>query len=486
MARLVDKLALAIFIQLTVLVLLVAGLWWWAGTDGSLATALRWADSYAPHLTKSLTVHNPSGSLRAGGHADRIVWQQDGLTVDARDVALGWQPWALVNGTLKLDSMSAASVLIDDQQPKTNSRKPPETLRLPVRVALDAFAIEQLNITGPASFNATGMAGNYRFDGQQHALELARTTVASGHYSGRATLLAEQPFALNAAVKGTVTAALPDSKKTLPLSFSATARGPLADLQARAALQINGAANKSIATQPKASLTARITPWAAQPLPQADAVFQNLDAAALWPGAPQTLLTGSASVAPVSSSVAGWALQLQAVNRTPGPWDKNRLPIAALATAAEWRDGTVLVKSLNAKLGGGELIASGQSAGPQIWAFQAALKNVNPQALHSQMAALPLEGQAKGSWNGVQASGTLALSTFQLKTREAQLGGTLLLVPASRGGVANLNLTAPGLVARVQGELRKTTGKGELAVRAQNAALALRWLQKLPGVPTAL
>ena len=474
---------MATFSVLAMLALLVGGLWWWAGTDGSLATALRWADNYAPHLTKSLTLQNPTGSLRAGGHVDSITWQQDGLRVNAQDVALEWQPWALTSGTLKLDSMRAASVLINDQQAKTANAGPPESLRLPVRVVLDAFAIDHLNITGASAFSATGMAGNYSFDGQQHALSLTRATVASGNYSGRATVAADQPFALDAALGGTVTAAMPDSQKKLPLSFSATVLGPLADMQARALLHIDGATNKAAATQPHASITARITPWAAQPVPQAHAVFQNLDAATLWPGAPQTLLTGSASVAPITSTTSAWALQLQAVNRTPGSWDKNRLPIAALTTSAEWRDGAVLVKSFNARLGGGSLVASGQSVTTQTWAFQVALKNVNPQALHSQLAALPLEGQAKGSWDAGLAGGTLALSSLQLKTSEAQLGGTLNFAPASRSGKADLNLTAPGLVAKVQGELRKTTGKGELTVRAPNVALAMAWLQKLPGMP---
>lgn len=486
MSRLVKQLALAVFSVLAMLVLLAAGLWWWAGTDGSLATALRWADSYAPQLTKNLIVQNPSGSLRAGGHVDRIIWRQDGLSVDAHDVTLAWQPWALTGGMLKLDSLAAASVLIDDQQAKTLDAKPPKSLRIPVRVLLDSFAIAQLNVAGEAAFSASNIAGNYGFDGQQHALELSRATVASGNYRGQATLAADAPFALTTALAGTVAAALPDSQQPLLLSFEATARGPLADVQARASLHINGAIGKATATQPQASITARITAWAAQPLPQADAVFQNLNTAVLWPGAPQTALTGSASVAPITSSTAAWAMQVQATNRVPGPWDKSRLPIDKLALSAEWRDGMALVKSLNAYLGGGQLLASGQSAGTQTWAFQVALKNVNPQALYSPLAALPLEGQAKGSWDARLAGGTLALSTLNLKTREAELGGTLLFVPSARGGKADLNLTAPGLVAKVQGELRKTKGKGDLTVRAQNAALALRWLQKLPGVPAAL
>ena len=79
-----------------------------------------------------------------------------GLRVNAQDVALVWQPLALTSGTLKLDSMRAASVLINDQQAKTANAGPPESLRLPVRVVLDAFAIDQLNITGASAFSAKG------------------------------------------------------------------------------------------------------------------------------------------------------------------------------------------------------------------------------------------------------------------------------------------------------------------------------------------
>ena len=71
------------------------GLWWWAGTDGSLATTLRWLEGSQP-----LQAQNATGSLRAGGHVDALHWRQDGLSVDALDVTLAWQPWSLLQGTI--------------------------------------------------------------------------------------------------------------------------------------------------------------------------------------------------------------------------------------------------------------------------------------------------------------------------------------------------------------------------------------------------
>jgi translocation and assembly module TamB len=90
-------------------VLAVSGLWWWAGTDGSLATALRWAEQSLP-----LSAGRTTGSLRAGGHIERLVWQQDGLTVQADDVSLAWQPGALLQGMLKFERLAVASLQVDD------------------------------------------------------------------------------------------------------------------------------------------------------------------------------------------------------------------------------------------------------------------------------------------------------------------------------------------------------------------------------------
>ncbi|UUZ74766.1 hypothetical protein LP414_21345 [Polaromonas sp. P1(28)-13] len=514
-------------------VLATSALWWWAGTDGSLATALRWVEQSQP-----LSAERATGSLRAGGHVDQLIWLKDGLSVQARDVSLAWQPWSLLQGTLKLDRLAAASVEVNDQRipSPTPSSGPPSALVLPLRVKLDAFSVDQLRWMGPTAFTtfgASGISGRYEFN-DLHQLDLASAQVASGRYSGRAVLTSRGPLMLEASLSGTLQAAIPNSKTTLPLSFQATARGPLTELLVDAALQMNAkpAADRKqtqTPTQPQASATARITPWAAQPLPQADASFRDLDIAALWPEAPQTLLTGSASVRPLDSTPAapasaGWLLDVQLANRLPGPWDKTRLPLEHLEAKGEWRNGVGIVRTLKAQLGGGELLASGEwrstAAQPQAWQLQATLQNVNPAMLHTQLAALPLDGKATvrsqgaavgfeasvqakgnadnkpasgqnnplgqlrlrdasatGSWNAQQAGGTLVLSALRVRTDEAELNGQLEAQPTARGGKGNLVLTAPGLDAKLQGELRQSSGRGDFSLRGRDAAQALRWLQ---------
>ncbi|MEC5213476.1 translocation and assembly module TamB [Polaromonas sp. CG_9.5] len=541
-------------------------LWWWAGTEGSLATGLQWASQSQP-----LKFENATGSLRAGGHVDQLNWEQDGLNADARDVTLSWQPWSLLHGTLKLNRLSAASIEVTDTRPPSPTPTlPPNALGLPLQIALDDFFVGQFEYKGKAAFTVADIAGNYAYNGLQHQFDLKSTQYASGLYSGRAVLTSTGPLTLQATLSGALAVTVPNNPEPVPLTFQATANGPLTDMQVKAELQMTAAATASAADakkpalQPHASASARVTPWAAQPLPQAEATFRDLDLAALLPQAPQTLLSGSASVQPLenaspTAASPAWALQLQLTNSLPGPWDQQRLPVEQLDTQGEWRDGAALVRSLKAQLGGGELLASGEwapappaappsvspatapataepTAPAQAWQLNATLKHINPAQLHTQLAPLPLDGRAEvngqgaitrfdasvqtargaanavkrpaprthsgqnnlleqlrlrdasatGSWNAQQAGGTLTLSALQVRTSDAELSGQLEVQPAQKGGQGKLALSAPGLEAKLNGEMRPTSGAGELSVRGRDAAQALRWLQKLPGMPASV
>ena len=540
------------------LVSATAALWWWAGSEGSLTTALRWAGQSQP-----LTFERATGSLRSGGHVARLNWQQDGITVEARDVSLAWQAWALLQGTLKLDRLAAASVEITDERPPAlTPTAPPNALGLPLRIALDEFSVGKFHYAGRTVLMASDIAGNYLYTGLQHRLKLKSVHIANGRYSGTAVLTSAGPLTLDASLSGALEVAVSSPPaSTIPLAVQATASGPLTELLVKAELQLTTAPpadSKKPVPHPQASASARVMPWAAQPLPQADATFRDMDMAALLPSMPHTLLTGSVSVRPLdkllvvpgapASANPGWGLQLELANAMPGPWDQQRLPIEKLNTQGEWRNGAALVKSLKAELGGGQLLASGEwtsapaaaksaTAGPaQDWKLNATLQSVNPAQLHTQMAPLPLDGRAEasgrgasarfdasvqsvlgadkpgkrpapkthsgqnsflqplrlrdaratGNWDPQQADGSLALSALRVRTDDAELNGQLVIQPAAKSGQGQLVLSAPGLDGRVKGALQPASGAGELSLRGRDATLALRWLQKLPGMPAAI
>ncbi len=577
---------------LTAIVLIAtAGFWWWAGTDSSLAQAVRLGQTCCGQSLQALTIEQASGSLRSGGTIERAVWQQDGLTVEARGISLAWQPWALLDGTLQLDRLAFDSVQINDQRPPalTPAAGPPETLRLPLRVALDRFSIGTLGWSGPAEkavLSARDVAGRYDFDGSRHALQMTHAQVASGQYSGSATLTADSPLTLRADLKGALRVVTPAAinnagqqaapSAPLALTFEATAAGALRTLEVNADLQL--ATGTDQLRQPRAKLAATVTPWAAQPLSSLDADFKDLDIAAFLASAPHTLLTGRASVQPIQGTASGALTaqvgdvqaQLQLTNALAGPLDQQRLPLEKLDATGQLQQGRGMLQTLKALGAGGQLVASGQwaktgaaatdaasaSASPKVpatapaqgWKLQATLENINPAKLHSQLAALPLDGQATvqsqgeaigfdasvamaktrtpartpartpssgtavtapsddlsrqlrqlrlqsaratGNWRSTADGATLVLSVLRVRSDDAGLGGQLQAQFDPRNTVRSaqgkLQFMAPGVDARIDGQISQTSGAGEVSINGKDAAKALRWLQKMPGMPVHL
>ncbi|MCJ0762082.1 translocation/assembly module TamB domain-containing protein [Variovorax terrae] len=517
-------------------VLAVSLLWWWSGQDGSLGTTLRLAAHSQP-----LVAERVSGSLRHGGQIGRLAWEQEGLSVQASDVRLAWQPLALLSGEFNLDHLSAATLRIDDQRPPaaTPATAPPRSLALPLRLSVDTLALGQLQWVGPPAFEARDIAGRYEFDSRQHLLQLDSLQAASGRYHGRAALLAGGDLRLDASLAGAIEAPIPGGEgPPLQLTFTATAAGPLADLQLQALLQAMPAAGRpalAASEAPQATATARITGWAAQPVAQAQASFRQIDLAALWPDAPQTRLTGEAHAQPDASRSATWSVAATLDNGLPGPLDRQRLPLQRLQAEGEWHGGMGLVRTLKASLGGGELTASGgwTDAGQLRWTLKADARGIDPGQLHSRFAALPLDGHAavqghgqdlgfdaqllthgsspaprrtaagdrpargqpaavadlralhlrdaaaRGRWSG----GVLQLDALQVRTDDAQLDAALRLQPATRAVSGRLSFHAPGLQAQAQGELRDTAGAGQLGVQGRDLAQAMAWLRRLPGLP---
>lgn len=494
----------------------VAALWWWAGTGHSLQWALGQLAARTP-----VVVEQAQGTLRSGVQAKRLVWEQDGLRAEATDVQLAWQPLSLLHGTLKLDHLRAASVQVQDRRPASaEPAKPPASLALLVRVAVDEVAVGRFEWNGKATVQAQQLTARYVFDGFQHRLGLRSLQMLGGSYRGDIRLGARGDMPLVATLEGRLEAPVPAGRQKLPLVFNAALEGPLADLQARVQAQAGGTQGT------RATVTARVTPWAAQPVPQAHAQLQDFDLAALWPQAPSTRLAGEVRVQPAGT--ASWTLSADLRNAMAGPWDRERLPIEQLKGEGEWRQaGQALVRSLQAQLGGGRVEASGQWQGERGWVVNGTLAGINPAALHSTMASVPVSGRAsvrgegqaidfetelraagngrprgkpgsamaatvgalelrqliaRGRWSGER----LTVPQLQVRTADAALDGALEFTPATRAASGQLSLQAPGLQGRAEGSLAQASGKGTLRLASANLAAAQAWLQRLPGMPAAL
>lgn len=501
------------------LLVLAAGfLWWWAGQDGSLEWVLRRVARGVP--LESQGVH---GSLRRGWHIDRIAWEKDGLRLEAEDIRLEWQPIALLNRTLQLEEVKVARARVIDQRPRDEEPlKPPENLRLPWRVNVERLEVGSVAYQGRTKVDVGRFAAQYRFDGLRHRAKLEELQVAGGTYRGELDLLAVQPLTLDAKVSGELLAPVPGSDRKVPLQVEAKASGPAEAIEAQAQLRVAPGAARA-GTQPSASATARIAPFAAMPLPQARAEFHDLDVALFWPDAPRTQLAGRAEVEPRPDERYRAMVDLR--NEAAGPWDQQRLPVSALRGTGEWRAGSALLQSLSAQAGGGRIEGAGAWRGTAGWTFDGRVEGVDPAQLHTQMAPLPLTGplrlegegravdftlalqagaararkpaqgaaaavaqldlrdiRAQGRWSGE----VLSLAELRVRTGDASLEGEGQFRPAGSAGEGKLQLRAPGLQARASGSMSETRGQGTAELSSGDLAQAQRWLARWPGVGPAL
>ena len=567
------KAFLWLFASLLSPVLLASGLllalWFWTGTDTSLAMALRQASGYLP-AGQVLIAQDVRGSLRSGGHIGWLRWEKNGLIIDARQIDLTWQPKALLDRRLKLDTLHVAQLDINDQRPETSAAMP-EDLLLPFMVDL-TFTVDALRTKGAVAQQAADVSGSYQFDGVRHALKLNGAKLAAGQYTGEASLLARAPFTLDANLQGDVLATIPGNPELLMLAATASVRGdlagqqPLLDVQAAlkplrlplplpSPLPLSALRSAPVASAMQAQLDAQINPWSTQPIVKARATFSRLNLAMLWPDAPQTLMTGSAEIRPDASaehSTAGktvltdmaWQAKLAFTNALGGAWDLNRLPVDAAEASLIFNRGQWRVQSLNVAVAGGQASVRGNlntalnttaaKGNPTLaisgWRAQATLQNINPAALHTQLAPARIDGTvnavattgtsasaiasareavdfdaqlqpsakqpeasrlnglrlknaiAKGSW----ASGTLRLQTLKIETSDALLQGTLDVELATLAMQGQLQLTLPGGQAQVRGKLSEKAGAGDAALRVSDAARASRWLETLPGAARLL
>ncbi len=529
-------------------VLALAGLlWFWIGASTSLATALNQASRYLP-AGQTLEVKEVEGSLRGGGRIGWLRWQQGELSVEAREVRIDWSLRPLLDGELRLGNIAIQHLRIDDRRPPSTAAvpTPPVNLGLPFRVDVP-FAVDTVAWVGPPALAITGMRGHYRFDGQSHLFDADHVQISSGQYNMKARLQAQAPMALSVQLQGSVQTVVPSSDQKITVQAHAEVKGQLAGRDATLEVQAQLVPELPALTDKKspalqASITARLQPWQAQPVILANAHWQALDLAALWPQARQTLLSGQATVTPEDS---GWRAGVQLDNAQSGPWDQQRLPIESLNAKVVFVAGQWTVESLQARGAGGRLEAQGQfadtptkAATPMTetavatWQGSASAFGINPALLDSRLAATALDGQLTAAQTSsgiafdtrlqtttgkaatqkitasktdasrantlaglrlknVQAQGLwqaplLTLSNLTVQTDDAQLQGKLTFDTVSQATQGQLDLTLPGAHATLDGKIASTQGQGDINLRMTDAARATRWLARLPGAPVSL
>lgn len=544
---------------------LLAGGWFWAAQEGSLAQALQWASRYshgegfgatAPAPWGQLDAEQVQGSVRDGGRIGRLRWQQGGLRVDVHDLDIrtgnGFWLYLLTGQGVALEHLGAHRVQVDDQRPAPTDPVPVtplSSLELPLPVSA-VVAVDDIELTGVRSLRLGpvkaryayapaadhGRLGPHELTGVQdvHGLRIETLHIAGGRYRVQAALGAQAPMPLRLDLQAEVDTQVPGGEP-LVLRGKAQVAGTLAGADAALQLTAHLQPAQNHPASPTLAAKARIRPWASQPLDEADVRLHRLDLASLWPGAPVTTLGGTVSVHPQDQA---WTVQADLQNLSPGPADRQRVPLDQLSARALWQDTGWTLERLEARLGGGRLQASGTWAPavppqqPMAWSGEARLSAINPALLWSTLAPAALDGrasastrrnsaanegdaidwqvavqpagrqparsaadalrlrslQAQGRWQPVAGNGTrgtLDLTDLRLDALDAQLQGQGRYVhPVSRAE-ARWTLTLPG--TRLQGDvdLAADRGDGDVQLDLSDAAATRAWLQRLRELPLA-
>jgi translocation and assembly module TamB len=522
----------------------------WAGTEGSLAQALRWGlvwqTDNAPELGR-VDTDGVQGSVFGGGQLRSLRWAQNGLAVQADGVRLdlGGRFWlGLLRGEARIAQLHAERVRVDDgRAPAPASAPTPlENITLPLPVEL-SLSIGTLTI---GSLGIDNIDASYRYGradpglgvSDAHTLNLRSLQWAEGRYQAQATLGAQAPMPLRWQARGDLTARVPEGG-TLQLRARSTAQGTLAGAGATLDLTAQIEPVGSTDATPTLAGSARVQPWAAQPVAEADLRLHRLNAALLWPQAPQTALTGTVRAQPDGDQ---WRASAQLQNEQPGAIDRGRVPVQALELALRQAGPRWTLERLDARVAGGRVQGQGQrqagnAAAPGApsplaalgdWQGRMQLSGIDPAQLWSTLAPAALDGELKASAVNPQAArpavdidariapagrqprrsaadawrlrelalqgrwqpdasdptrGTLTLQRARLDALDGLIDaqGRVDTTPAHAQG--RLALDLPGLKARFDGTLAHADGPGALDLDITDGARLLAWGRALQNAP---
>ena len=407
---------------LLALVLLIASLtgmtWWWAGREDALQWTLERAERAAGGR---LTISSAHGSLRDEVRIDRLAWRDASLALEARDLRLriDWlQSFRLAVG---LSYLTAAEIDValppDDGSPP----KVPAAFPLPLPAQVGEARVGVLRIDraaardelrdlrfayagGPFSHEIHGLATDF----------LARGI--SGHARLDGEIGASAPF---------VTHAQASLQTSAPYAadIEAKLRGTLEHPRIEASVEAFGVTSQ---------LQASLAPFAPKRLTALKANAGRIDAAML---AASLGVSAAGSVPHTTLGVqlegeerdpGHFAGHINVVNTSPGPVDRNLLPMVRLASAFSTDLSSLVLDRLDIALGGGQLSGTAR-LDPHRASLDLRAAGINLRTLYSTLRETSLAGPLTMELEGARqvARGELQQEGFSLAFDASKAGERL-------------------------------------------------------------
>ena len=340
------------FLLLALVVGVALGALWWVGQTAFVGFAL---DRAVLASGGRLSYGGVEGSLFDGVRIGRIAWreppadgaaQAKGLAVEIDELRVGWSAIALLQHEVDLTRLSAHEVRVS--LPASDAPAVmPESLALPVGLRLRDVSVGRLVIdregAAPVELRDLALAASYRPG--EYRIEQLRVGSDLGEAMLNATLGDAAPYPLRLGARA--------SAVWREVSASVLAAGTLEEIR------VSVAASAPLADADPGFASARLVvrPFDREPLGPLELELAELDPAQLGAqGAPRMRLSGSARAQlrlPDAESGLRATGEASLRNALAGRVANARVPLEAVSTPFEWREGRLTLGQVRAELSGG-------------------------------------------------------------------------------------------------------------------------------------
>ncbi|HZN25441.1 MAG TPA: translocation/assembly module TamB domain-containing protein [Burkholderiales bacterium] len=324
---------------------------------------------------KGLTLDGVAGTLAGGASAQQIRFTGKDIELRVREAYLRVAPWSLLVLKPRITELRATELAVLSKPTEPRGR-PPDTLVLPADFELPDARVARLAIDlGKGPLDLTDVQLDYSGGRTQHRVHALSLQTFEHAIKMRGAIDAQPPFALNATVSA------------LGLS------GPKAELDASVTgtlslLEIDATAKSGFG---RLKGTASIEPYAQFPLAHVKARISGLDLKAVSSALPHTRIEGEFDLSRKGLVLAGPA---RLTNDASGPYDRGRLPVAALRLAVRTDTRLAHVFELSADLGKAGAVHGTGELHADSARFELTTRNLNLAGLHSRTRQTQLAGRA--------------------------------------------------------------------------------------------
>lgn len=397
---------------------------------------LRWGIAQlSPRLPCVLQVEGLRGALVEPLRIERVVCEQEGFRVEARDVALDWTPWLLRHKRLEISLLRVAELDIT-LRPREKS-PPPAHLQIPVLVRVARLEVGEITVRrASATIALQDLRAAYHGGADMHAATVHRLGTRWGQLEGEATIGTQAPLPLGGQLR--VAGEYVDG---WPVEAAIAVTGELRAIAA----QVEGSAGEL-----PFDARLRLAPFDDDPVKRVLANARGVDLAKFDARLPRTALDVA-----MNATAEGWTAlsgTLQVNNSEPGSIDRERLPLQSLEAAFNARREALRLSDARFDLGSAGAAAGSVDIEPGRIELALDVRDLDLRGIHSRLRSTRLAGSIgmNGETDRQRITADLREGDLQFEG-EAEIAEERIRVVRLLAQAGGAQLQANGTIALAEG-----------------------------------